>query len=260
MIVFHIIKAFIKLKQPYAKSKKNAIIVWLSQLIVSIVGDYSTIKKVNCLLQPPSKGSKGTTFSSSDAREQTQNARRPFVSSPHQSEASVNGHSTKVPLQVEAAQGREGGDAFVTQQLTGGRFPVEAELQPAADARVLLVGPAGPVHGSLHVLPVWRSGGRRRRRRRRTRRRKKRRKRSRRRRFEEKKEEEVWEEDTWTHSFPAMWLIGYSGLQVMGHWCMEKLKGSQGHNCHTTVILFLICTFNNMNLDSGPGFSHSIHP
>lgn len=101
----------------------------------------------------------------------------PVVRSSRRSEASVNAHGAVVPLQVEAAQGREGGDAFVTQQLTGGRFPVEAELQAAVDARILLVGPAGPVHGSLHVLPVWWPGGRRR----------GRKKRRRRRRFEKKK-------------------------------------------------------------------------
>lgn len=66
----------------------------------------------------------------------------------------MDGRGGEAPLQVEAAQGRKGGDAFVAQQLTGGRVPVEAELQPAVDARVPAVGPAGPVHGSLHKIPA----------------------------------------------------------------------------------------------------------
>lgn len=71
------------------------------------------------------------------------------------------------PLQVEATQGRKGANAFVAQQLTGGRFPVEADLQPAVDARVLAVNRAGPVRSSLHKKPAWSAGERRNSRRRR---------------------------------------------------------------------------------------------
>lgn len=46
-----------------------------------------------------------------------------------------------------------GGD-FDTQQLTGGRLPAQTKLQAAADAGILPVGPADPVHRSAHQLPA----------------------------------------------------------------------------------------------------------
>lgn len=47
---------------------------------------------------------------------------------------------------------------FKAQQLTGGRLPAQAKLQAAADAGILPVGPANPVHRSLHLLPAHRPG------------------------------------------------------------------------------------------------------
>lgn len=40
------------------------------------------------------------------------------------------------------------------QQLTGGRLPAPPKLQAAADAGILPVSPANPVHRSLHLLPA----------------------------------------------------------------------------------------------------------
>lgn len=45
---------------------------------------------------------------------------------------------------------------FKAQQLTGGRLPAQPKLQAAADAGILPVGPASPVHRSLHLLPARR--------------------------------------------------------------------------------------------------------
>lgn len=79
---------------------------------------------------------------------------------------SVDRQGAGASLQVDAAQGRRRGNAFETQQLAGGRVPVQTQLQPAVDGGVLAVGPAGPVHGSLHCLPARRPEGSRRTRRR----------------------------------------------------------------------------------------------
>lgn len=40
------------------------------------------------------------------------------------------------------------------QQLPGGRLPAPTKLQAAADAGILPVSPANPVHRSLHLLPA----------------------------------------------------------------------------------------------------------